>query len=100
MDYLPDYASLLEATQKHAPASEAEGWRRQGFVSDYGRSSIENDVNTYAELLMADPAELMRLAEAFPPVEAKARLFARYYARLNPDLEARLAQGPTAALLE
>ncbi|MCG8597937.1 MAG: hypothetical protein MI785_26715 [Kiloniellales bacterium] len=100
MDYLPDYASLLEATQKHAPASEAEGWWRQGFVSDYGRSSIENDVNTYAELLMADPAELMRLAEAFPPVEAKARLLARYYARLNPDLEAGLAQGPTAALLE
>ena len=96
VNYLPDYASLLEATQKHAPASEAEGWWRQGFVSDYGRSSIENDVNTYAEPFMADPAELVRLAEAFPPVEAKARLLARYYARLNPDLRVRLARGPAA----
>lgn len=49
---------------------------------------------------MADPAELVRLAEAFPPVEAKARLLACYYARLNPDLEAGLARGPAAGLLE
>ena len=53
-----------------------------------------------AELLIADPAELVRLAEAFPPVEAKARLLARYYARLNPDLRVRLARGPAAGLLE
>ena len=97
--YLPDYEALLEATQEHAPAAEAETWRRQGFVSDYGRSSLENDVNTYAELLMADPAELLRLGDAFPRIAIKARLLAGYYAGLHPDLKAQLARGPAAALL-
>ena len=72
----------------------------EGFVHPYGRSSKENDINTYAELLMGDPEKLVTLAKRWPRIDGKARILARFYARVDPGLEARLREGPAGALLQ
>jgi hypothetical protein len=89
----------LRAVTERAPVSRADEWYAAGFVHDYGLSSQENDVNTYAELLMADPDRLIELAGRWPRIAAKAQLLARFYARVDPALAAVLQSGPAAALL-
>lgn len=89
--------SQLEATARRADAEDMNRYREAGFVSDYGASSLENDINTYAELLFEAPGELANLARSFPRIAAKAALIQDYYIGLNPDFAARFAGGGPAA---
>jgi len=83
-------AARLAATRVHA--DDLEPFHADGFVSDYGVSSMENDINTYAELLLSDPGRLAALAIEYPAIARKARLVRDYYEALHPDFAARLAE--------
>ena len=80
-------AERLAATQVYA--DDLTAFHEQGFVSDYGASSLENDINTYAELLMDDPDGLAELALAHVRVREKVALIRGYYEALHPDFAQR-----------
>lgn len=84
--------SQLEATARRADPEEMSRYHEAGFVSDYGASSLENDINTYAELLFEAPGELARLARSSPRIAAKTALIQGYYIGLHPDFAARFAE--------
>jgi len=73
----------LEATQSYASAKDLSAITALGFVSDYGMSGIENDINTYAELLLSEPEKLINLSRSSPLVEQKTKLIVQFYARLH-----------------
>lgn len=50
----------------------------KGFVAGYGMTRLEEDVNTYHQLLMADPARLGLLASTYPIVARKATLLVEF----------------------
>ncbi|MBI3561253.1 MAG: hypothetical protein HY080_05990, partial [Gammaproteobacteria bacterium] len=62
-----------------------EGLLQQGFLSDYGMTNMENDVNTYAEMLFTEPEKLMALATRYPRINAKYQLLTQFYQSLVPS---------------
>lgn len=50
----------------------------RGFVAGYGTNAFEEDFNTFAQLYMADPEHLERLARRYPAIRAKANLLDDY----------------------
>ena len=54
-----------------------------GFLSDYAKTSLENDFNTYAETALADPDAMSARAGAAPVVAAKLRLLIEAYRALD-----------------
>lgn len=96
--YLEDPDAVLQAADKRRDAAEADQWHRAGFVSDYGMSSLENDLNTFAELAFGSPAELVELAQRYPKVGAKLSLLVDFYQGLTPQIGDYFSQnGLTAA---
>lgn len=85
--YPDDDAERLQATQSYA--DDLTPFFADGFVSDYGASSLENDINTYAALLLSDPDGLAALAADHPAIATKAQLIRSYYAALHPEFAAR-----------
>ncbi len=77
----------LEGLQDYPTAAEMPAIYARGFVAGYGRSSQENDINTYAELLLDAPDELVELATSYPPIAQKAALISGFYESLDPGFK-------------
>ena len=69
---------------------------RQGFLSEYSMSSIENDFNLYAAALFVDGPELARLAERYPAIARKREIAIRFYSALHPALDKHYFNPETA----
>lgn len=88
--YPEDDTERLKATQVYA--ADVSSFFADGFVSDYGSSSLENDINTYAELLLSDPEKLAALSAEYPAIAKKALIIRNYYEALHPDFAARFSE--------
>ncbi|MDV2081136.1 hypothetical protein [Marinobacter xestospongiae] len=73
-----DQAVLAAISEPHNMRGEASLYR-QGFLAAYGKTTLENDINLYAEVAMVEPDRLAELAEQYPRIAAKFRLLAGYY---------------------
>ena len=51
----------------------------QGFICDYGQVTFEEDVNTYAQYLIAKPKKLDQLTAKYPLIKQKAELLKEFY---------------------
>ena len=51
----------------------------QGFICDYGQVTFEDDVNTYAQYLIAKPKKLDQLTAKYPLIKQKAELLKEFY---------------------
>jgi hypothetical protein len=60
---------------------------RLGFLSSYGETNMENDVNTYAELLFTDPEKLKMLANRYTAIKAKYQMAIQFYKSLDPQFK-------------
>jgi hypothetical protein len=60
---------------------------RLGFLSSYGETNMENDVNTYAELLFTDPKKLKMLANRYAAIKAKYQMAIQFYKSLDPQFK-------------
>jgi len=56
-----------------------------GFLSAYGKTSIEEDFNTFAEALFSGEYRFWRIADQHPRVRKKARLAIAFYSELDPS---------------
>lgn len=57
-----------------------------GFLTEYSRSSLENDFNEYAALLFAGDREFWRAVDRHPAVARKCDLAIAFYQSLSPEL--------------
>jgi hypothetical protein len=80
-----DVVHAAEGKTRKVPEN-AYSWYQAGFVHDYGMSSINNDVNMYAELAMTDPGRLKELAAQYPRIRAKTRILVEFYSSFAPEL--------------
>jgi hypothetical protein len=64
-----------------------------GFLSSYGRTTLENDVNLYAEFALSNPNRLRELSARYPRVAQKTRILEKFYKQIAIDLpEVSLAE--------
>ncbi|MBL0689285.1 MAG: hypothetical protein JJW02_07635 [Pseudoalteromonas sp.] len=54
-----------------------------GFLSDYGKTSVGNDFNIYAEFAFAEPEKLRELAATYPIIAKKLSLFITAYTQFS-----------------
>lgn len=94
-----DHLSILKYSQNYASEQEIQALYNKGFVSDYGLAGVENDINTYAELIMDDPEKMAALANQFPLIRDKLHILLVFYSGLHPDINQKIKEGPLAKFL-
>lgn len=57
---------------------------KQGFITEYGMSDMENDINSYAKHLFGDPERFWDLVELYPRIRKKAGILISFYGEMNP----------------
>ncbi|ATG78626.1 hypothetical protein [Pseudoalteromonas sp. 1_2015MBL_MicDiv] len=72
-------ASNFEALTKDELAPDYSA----GFLSDYGKTSMGNDFNTYAEFAFAEPEKLRELAATYPIIAKKLSVFITAYTQFS-----------------
>lgn len=76
--YEPD--SLLKCLSHGLDCrKESDALLKEGFLNVYGKTNIENDFNIYSEYLFTNHSHLMELAERYPLVQKKVKLFKAFY---------------------
>lgn len=70
----------LEAISKGADslAGSVELYAR-GFLNEYSLASLEEDVCIYSETILTSPEEFMTLAEKYPAIETKFKIWLKFY---------------------
>ena len=58
-----------------------------GFLSDYGKTSMGNDFNIYAEFAFSEPEKLRELAATYPIIAKKLSLFITAYTQVFPEYQ-------------
>lgn len=56
----------------------------KGVLTQYGSSSIENDVNTFAQNLFLAEPDFWKMVSEFPAIRKKTTLLIGFYNRINP----------------
>ncbi len=67
----------------------AEKWNVDGFLNQYGASSLEEDFNTFAEALFTGDREFWSLAAKYPRLKDKVTVAIAFYQALDPSLSER-----------
>lgn len=57
-----------------------------GFLNQYGTSSLEEDVNTFAEAMFSGDRAFWTLADRFPRIKDKKDVLVKFYRALDPSL--------------
>jgi len=69
-----------------SPSADESDLKR-GFLTQYSKSSIENDFNEYAAWLFLGRPRLWQWAEQYPAVKQKIELTIAFYNELSPSLD-------------
>lgn len=77
--------AIDEGAASIAPSKRAEDLEL-GFLTEYSRSSVENDFNEYAAALFLNQPEFRELARRYAGVAGKRALAIRFYNALDPAL--------------
>lgn len=78
-EYFVDDATVLHFLRHENQIRASEELLRSGFVSNYGRTNLENDFNTFAELYFTDAQHLTSLAENYPRIAAKLAILTDFF---------------------
>ena len=68
---------------KQAGLQLSDALHAEGFLNEYGQSSVEEDFNGYASRLLLSDADLWAAIRRFPGVKAKADLVIAFYGKLD-----------------
>lgn len=63
--------------------SDEESLLVRGLIHQYAETGPENDFNTYAELIFADPTQMKHLIHNYPVVAKKYHVFKQFYLRID-----------------
>lgn len=59
---------------------------QQGFLTEYSLSSLENDINTYAQNIFCPSGDFWAASEKYPRVRKKVMLMIDFYRNIHPSL--------------
>ncbi|MCL6271791.1 hypothetical protein M3P05_17875 [Sansalvadorimonas sp. 2012CJ34-2] len=79
-------AKALEITEKEHPTYN------NGFLSEYAKTSAENDFNTYAEIAFLEPERLAALAKEQPIIAEKLGILIRAYQEVSSDINSTFSK--------
>jgi hypothetical protein len=91
MAVLPNDFSYAKSVEQEVTAINS-GWKpetpapeifEKGFLTKYGMSTMENDINTYAEMLFTEPERLKNLAREYIDIERKYAILTAFYRNLD-----------------
>jgi hypothetical protein len=88
LTYPEEWEEWLESAERDRDLRGSDALYRQGLLAEYGRSSIENDFNLYAEIAFTDPELMKRLMAQYPVVRAKYLVLKSYYLSISPEFAA------------
>ena len=83
--YAESDSQVLEAIAKTKKLTIKKRLYREGFLSKYGHSTLENDFNLYAEMAFTHPQQLRSLSEKYPRVRQKAKLTKNFYIGISKN---------------
>lgn len=83
--YAKSDQEILNAIETHADLEGSDKLYHNGFLADYGKSTLENDFNLYAELAFVDPKKLHTLSKKYPIIKKKAELVKKFYMNISGD---------------
>jgi hypothetical protein len=55
-----------------------------GFITDYGRTTFENDFNEYAAMIFTHPQKFKRIMNQYPKVRGKFQILLEFYHKIDP----------------
>lgn len=55
-----------------------------GFITDYGRTTFENDFNEYAAMIFTYPKEFRKIMNQYPRVRGKFLVWLDFYHKIDP----------------
>lgn len=70
--------------QRKASLVRRDALHEQGFLVEYGQSTLENDLNGVAAALFNGDAALWEIAERFPRIKRKLELTLAFYQAIDP----------------
>lgn len=76
---------VLKAIAKGDKLKNNTSLYREGFLSTYGYSTLENDFNLYTEMAFTHPQQLRSLVEKYSRVRQKADLMKSFYMKISED---------------
>jgi hypothetical protein len=56
----------------------------KGFLTEYSLSSMENDINTFAQNLFCSSPDFWRVVKTYPGINKKVNLLVAFYSKLDP----------------
>ncbi|MBL7731113.1 MAG: hypothetical protein JNM88_08045 [Chitinophagaceae bacterium] len=60
------------------------GFCKKGFLTEYSQSSLENDLNTFAQNLFSPSEGFWKLVDKYPLINRKVKVLVKFYNRLDP----------------
>ncbi len=85
--YAESDSQILQAIENGDEASNNEKVLSEGFLSEYARSTPENDFNSYAEMIFTEPKKLKKLAGKYPKIGQKVEIVTRFYLGISKDFD-------------
>ncbi|MCD4812855.1 hypothetical protein K8S19_04095 [bacterium] len=77
--YAETDAQILRSIKFDTQLKGNENLYREGFLAAYGRSTLENDFNLYAEMAFTRPKHLQKLVVKYPKIHNKFELMKAFY---------------------
>ncbi len=62
-----------------------EEHHRAGFITEYGMSDMENDLNSFAKHIFGDPEAYWKLVNEYPRIKQKSSLVIRFYSKISAE---------------
>lgn len=57
---------------------------KKGFLTQYSLSGMENDINTFAQNIFSPSLGFWEIADRYPRINKKMKLFVAFYNKINP----------------
>jgi len=83
----------IVAIRKGQVAGGSPALYAQGFFEEYGRADLENDFNTFSEMMFTCPIKAMKLIKQYPRLRAKWKVWMDFYHRIHPAFNTRTLLG-------
>jgi hypothetical protein len=84
--YTDDDADVLQAIARGELSGNAVLYE-QGFIAEYGHTTLENDFNLYAETVFVDPDRMQALINEHRAIREKYYLLKEFYLNVSPNFQ-------------
>ena len=83
--YSQNVNDILRAISEDTSTTGNDILFKNGFLTKYSMSTLENDVNMYAETIFTKPKHLQALIKKHPIINNKYLIVKKFYLNINPD---------------